>query len=310
VCWGFDREGQTQAPPGTFTAVSAGTNHSCAVRTDDAIACWGDDTYGQSDAPPGRFRAVGAGHLFTCGLHLDGSVACWGANDGGQANPPDEPPKTPPRTTIALDPPSPDGSNGWYVSPVRVRVSAVSGEPDVPVVETYCQLDRVPPPTVMWDLPPVCAYLGAGADVMADGQHFLWAASRDIQFNVELPVGRSFRIDRTPPSVHCSVDRSALWPPNHRLVPVAVNVSVDDAGSGPAGYRLHSVTSDQPDARTGPHAADVQGWAIGAADGQGLLRAERDGGRTRHYALTYRGFDTAGNATDCRVAVTVPTHAS
>lgn len=304
ACWGFDREGQTEAPPGTFTQVSAGTSHSCGLRTDESIVCWGDDTYGESAAPPGRFRSVGAGHIFACGLRVDGSIVCWGANDGGQANPPGEPPKAPPRTTIALDPASPDGRGGWYVSPVRLRVSAVGGVPGVPVLETYCQLDRFPPATVMWDIPPGCAFLGAGAEVAADGVHNLTAASRDVQFNMELPVTRSFRIDRTPPTVACTVDAASLWPPNHKLVPVTVDVSVADAGSGPAGFELRSVASDQPDDD------DEQGWVAGTSDGDGLLRAERDGGRARRYALTYRGYDRAGNAADCVATVSVAASAA
>jgi len=310
VCWGFDREGQIDAPPGAFTQISAGSTHSCGLRTDGEIACWGDDRYGESDPPPGPFKAVGAGHLFSCGLRPDGRIACWGANDLGQSNPPGEPPKAPPRTTIALDPPRPDGGGFWYVSPVHVRVSAVSGVPGVPLLETRCQLDRFPPPTVMWDIPLGCPFLGAGGEVTADGIHSVWAGSRDIEFNTELPVGRTFSIDRTPPAVRCSAEPSTLWPPNHRLVPVNVHVAVADAGSGPAGFQLRAVASDQPDGPGRPHAGDEQGWTVGAPDTAGLLRAERDGAAARTYTLRYRGFDRAGNATDCSTTVAAPASAS
>jgi hypothetical protein len=309
VCWGFDREGQTDAPAGAFTQVAAGTSHSCALRTNGEVACWGDDRYGESSPPPGPFSAVGAGHFFSCGLRTDGAIACWGANDLGQSNPPGEPPKAPPRTTISLDPPRPDGARGWYVSPVHVRVSAVSGVPGVPLLETRCQLDRFPPPTVTWDIPLGCPFLGAGGDVTADGIHSVWAGSRDLELNTELPVGRSFSIDRTPPAVRCSVEPATLWPPNHRLVPVAVRVAVTDAGSGPADFALQTATSDQPDG-DGPHAGDLQSWTIATADTAGLLRAVRDGGSARTYTLSYRGFDRAGNAADCAARVVVPASAS
>ena len=85
-------------------------------------------------------------------------------------------------------------------------------------------------------------------------------------------------------------------------------MSVDDAGSGPAGFELRAVASDQPDA-DGPHGGDVQGWTTRRRRHGGLLRAERDGGAARRYALTYRGFDRAGNAADCTATVVVPAHA-
>ncbi len=43
--------GQSDAPSGEFTAVSAGYRHSCGLRTDGTIQCWGDNGAGQLDAP-------------------------------------------------------------------------------------------------------------------------------------------------------------------------------------------------------------------------------------------------------------------
>ena len=99
-----------------------------------------------------------------------------------------------------------------------------------------------------------------------------------------------------------------LWPRNGKLVPVTVDVSVDDANSGPGGFTLLSVASDQADRTTGSrrHAGDVQSWTIGTADAAGLLRAETSGDAVRRYTLRYRGFDRAGNASDCATTVTVP----
>ena len=41
---------------GTFRQLSAGQNHSCAVRTDGTIACWGYNNNGQATAPAGVFQ--------------------------------------------------------------------------------------------------------------------------------------------------------------------------------------------------------------------------------------------------------------
>ena len=43
--------GQTNALPGSYSAVSAGSYHTCAIRTTGEIACWGGNTRGQSDVP-------------------------------------------------------------------------------------------------------------------------------------------------------------------------------------------------------------------------------------------------------------------
>ena len=71
--------GQTDAPAGSFSAVSAGELHTCAIRAESgAIECWGENWFGQADAPAGSFSAVSAGGSHTCGLRESGAIECWG----------------------------------------------------------------------------------------------------------------------------------------------------------------------------------------------------------------------------------------
>ena len=79
---------EAEPPAPTYTAVSSGWNHTCALRTDSTVACWGSDEFGQSDAPEGIFTAVSAGGRHTCGLRTDGTVECWGSDEDGQSSVP------------------------------------------------------------------------------------------------------------------------------------------------------------------------------------------------------------------------------
>ncbi len=83
-----DHAGQTDAPSGSFSAVSAGEHHTCGLRTSGAVECWGSNLSpdegqyaGQAVAPGGVFSAVSAGTSETCGLRTSGVVECWGDND-------------------------------------------------------------------------------------------------------------------------------------------------------------------------------------------------------------------------------------
>ncbi len=88
ACWGLDNYGQSTPPEGTFTAVSAGGWHSCALRSDNTAVCWGNNTDGQSDVPDERFTAISAGGGHTCGLLSDNTIRCWGSNVHGQSDVP------------------------------------------------------------------------------------------------------------------------------------------------------------------------------------------------------------------------------
>ena len=78
-CWGSNDYGQTEAPAGNdFIAVSAGSRHTCAIRESSAIECWGDNSNGRTDAPAGLFSAVDAGFQHACALRVTGGITCWG----------------------------------------------------------------------------------------------------------------------------------------------------------------------------------------------------------------------------------------
>jgi alpha-tubulin suppressor-like RCC1 family protein len=88
-CWGSNTYGESTPPSGTYIAVDAGQDHTCAVNTLSRMVCWGRNDVGQSTLFGGRFSGVSAGNKHSCGIQVSGGVLCWGDNSSGQANPPD-----------------------------------------------------------------------------------------------------------------------------------------------------------------------------------------------------------------------------
>jgi len=117
--------------------------------------------------------------------------------------------------------------------------------------------------------------------------------------------------DTQAPALNIYADPGTLWPPNHEMVPVHVQWTVQDRCDTAARVELVSVTSSEPDdapgmgdGETPGDVADVQ---PGAPDADLLLRAEREGrGAGRIYQLNYRAIDASGNASLAFAVVTVP----
>ena len=119
-CWGRNREGQsgtgsaTRAPKTTavavnmpdgvsFSQISAGDKHSCALGDDGNAYCWGandgvrtgvlGDGTGEDKSEPTRvalpegvdgFSQISAGDRHSCALSVEGNAYCWGKNSEGE----------------------------------------------------------------------------------------------------------------------------------------------------------------------------------------------------------------------------------
>ena len=81
----------------SFTSLTAGSGHTCALDAGGTAWCWGSNIYGQlgdnteSDrigpvAVAGglSFTSLSAGAYHTCGIASGGGAYCWGLNDYGQ----------------------------------------------------------------------------------------------------------------------------------------------------------------------------------------------------------------------------------
>jgi alpha-tubulin suppressor-like RCC1 family protein len=86
-CWGIVDD-ETMAPPGSFTAITTGNDHSCAIDTSGMVDCWGGNSSGQLGAPPLVFDSIDAGRDHNCGVTEDDEIWCWGEDMSGQSSPP------------------------------------------------------------------------------------------------------------------------------------------------------------------------------------------------------------------------------
>lgn len=120
----------------------------------------------------------------------------------------------------------------------------------------------------------------------------------------EIAVG-----DPTPPVLLGTADPDVLWPPNHKLVDVHVDLLIFDACDASPEVELVSISSNEPDDGTGDGHTDddIQGAEVGTDDRDFALRAERAGpGSGRVYTAVYRGFDVENISNDAVVQVIVP----
>jgi hypothetical protein len=113
-------------------------------------------------------------------------------------------------------------------------------------------------------------------------------------------------VDTTAPTIgSATATPSILWPPDHKLTPIAISVSVSDICDPTASCHITSVTANEP--------------INGPGDGNGApdytitgnltlqLRAERSGTLTgRVYTISVACGDGSGNTSTKTVNVTVP----
>lgn len=111
--------------------------------------------------------------------------------------------------------------------------------------------------------------------------------------------------DSTPPEINVSVIPEELWPPNHRMVDIAVNVMVNDVCDPEPSWKLLSITCNEDPGKK--HSPDIMGQELETPDVEFQLRATRLGvGEGRIYVITYEATDVSGNSATADDTVWVP----
>lgn len=93
MCWFDNSFNQSTVPPGNYIAISTGTVHTCAIRTNHSVVCFGcggtysmdafrgygtSNNFGQCAAPSGLFAQIKASATLSCALDAAGKTYCWG----------------------------------------------------------------------------------------------------------------------------------------------------------------------------------------------------------------------------------------
>ena len=138
----------------------------------------------------------------------------------------------------------------------------------------------------------------------AEGIATLVARNSGLQDSISVTV-EEVPLDTTPPVIeNLTADPNVLWPPNHKMRPVAISVeATDDSGEEPA-CEITLVTSSEP--VTGPGDTTSPDWIVTGPLSVDL-RAERLGsGDGRIYTIEVTCTDEAGNQASSTVEVLVP----
>ncbi|SUS06554.1 exported hypothetical protein [uncultured Defluviicoccus sp.] len=147
--------------------------------------------------------------------------------------------------------------------------------------------------------PVAVSFSQASGSVFPLGITTVTASATDAAGNTSTGTFTVTVRDTTAPLIgSLSASPASLWPPNHKMVAVALAISVTDLADQYPDAHIVSVVCNET--------TDASDWQItGPLSLQ--LRAERDGaGSDRVYTITVEARDAAGNIATRDVTVTVP----
>ncbi|WP_391557503.1 OmpL47-type beta-barrel domain-containing protein [Robertmurraya sp.] len=203
--------------------------------------------------------------------------------------------KTPPVTTASVLESA--YQNNWYKTDVHVTLSSNDN------------LSGVDNPKYSLDNGNTWTDYNGVITVSKEGKNILQYRSFDKAGNIEQTKVIEVNIDKTPPSLNLTLDRTVLSPANHKMVSINAIVNVIESVSGLDSVVFTSITSNESSNQlgAGKTSADVQNADYGTNDTTFDLRVERSGkGEGRLYTITYTATDNAGNISTDTATVTVP----
>ena len=155
---------------------------------------------------------------------------------------------------------------------------------------------------------PVQCTPASGFTLALNASQVITCTSSDTRGNTGTASFTAEVSDTTPPTI-TSISASPheiIWPPNHKLIPIVINVSATDAVDAHPFIHILTVTSDQPD-NCNCGDGDTSGDEVFTTDGNMNIqvRAERTGGQDRTYTVTVAVTDASGNTSIGTVTISV-----
>ena len=84
-----------------------------------------------------------------------------------------------------------------------------------------------------------------------EGTYKFGYRSKDQAGNVEHLKTVEFKVDKTAPTLSVQLDKTSIWPADHKMVTVNAVLNSSDATSGVESVVLTSITSNKPDSGQG-----------------------------------------------------------
>ncbi|MBN2102784.1 FG-GAP repeat protein [bacterium] len=134
------------------------------------------------------------------------------------------------------------------------------------------------------------------------GEHFITLVVDDGNGETNSDVVVITVQDTTKPNLSISLSTNQLWPPDHKMVDITVDVEVSDLCTDWVDFVLDTIISNEPDDAKGMGDGntvdDIQDADYGTSDTEFSLRVERDGkGEGRFYEVVYIAKDGSDNIT-------------
>jgi len=153
-----------------------------------------------------------------------------------------------------------------------------------------------------------CSFDGAPSATLAVGADYTMnVEARSVNGMTAACTSYLKVVERDPPALLLAPQPAVLWPPDHRMAPIDLRLSVVDACDPNPGLTC-TTSSSEPEIGPGMDSA----WPDISWDGSTLwLRSERrEAGPGRTYGIACTATDASGNAASTSATVVVPHDAS
>ena len=147
-----------------------------------------------------------------------------------------------------------------------------------------------------------CTFNGSSSLSLAPGRHTIELVGTAFDGSTAACTSYIQVVDTSVPSISVTASPTVLWPANHKMVPINLAVSASDSCDAEPVVECTATSSQAANGKgDGNTGLDIE-WR----GGELFLRAERQGGTDRTYAIACTATDAGGNGAVGSATVTVP----